>query len=368
MDLKGEFAKLEKLHPGKSIAAYLDPPGSGIAAAVKPTLRYHVSNHSAVPAAAAMFDALEDRRLVYTNLAADTWLTTYMKAQLVHMGNVAGCTDLKAWQRKSVDWEIENVVVAPHMALRVGGRFLGDTPGPIAGGGLGAAAKEVAARPAAADAGSGRKKAIERALRYYALASYAVISRARHHSTMLGNYVGAILVSDSGRILGWGFNSTSYHHAEVNLTLAYLMANNGATALPANSVVFSSLTPCKQCAKLLETVRGGTNTIFYGQYDSGEFGKIGAATSAKIDSVTKPVVVGAKPARTQVAGTLDTEVAKSNIAKNIGESTNAKDLIDKTLAEIGRRVGKARDADDEEQAVKAAVLQHIKEVLDAIAV
>ncbi len=368
MDVKGEFAALELLHPGKSIAAYLEPAGNGITPAVKPTLHFHVSNHVAIPAAAAMLDALEDGRVVYTNLAPDHWLTTYMSGQLVHMGNVAGCAKLKKWQRDSVDWVVSKVAPAQGMALRIGGRFLGDGPGPIGGGGLGAAAKTVAARPAMADPGKGRDKAIERALRYYALASYAVISRARHHSMMLGNYVGAILVSDSGRIMGWGFNSTSYHHAEVNLTLAYLMANPGATALPANSVVFSSLTPCKQCATLLQTVRKDTNTIFYGQYDSGEFGKVGADTSAKIDTVTKPVVVGAKPARTEVAKTLTSEVAKSNIAKNIGESAQAKDLIDKTLDEIGRRALKERKAEDPEQAVKAAVLQHIKEVLDSISI
>jgi len=368
MDVKGEFARLERENAGKSIAAYLDPAGSGTGAPARATLYYHVSTNDSVPAAARVLDSLEDRRVVYTNLASDHWLTTYMSSQLVHMQNPAGCNDLRLWQRNSVDWTVERSAPAPGMALRVAGRFLGDAEGPVAGGGLGAMAKKVAARPALADAGGGREKALERALRYYALAAYAVISRARHHSTMLGNYVGAILVSDSGRILAWGFNSTSFHHAEVNLMLAYFLAKPGETKLPANSVVFSSLTPCKQCATLLETARGTTNSIFYGQFDSGDFGKAGAATSAKIDDVTKPVSVGGKPARTLVAGTLDTEVAKQNIAQNIGKSEAAKTLIDRTLEEIGRRSSKDRKLEDEEQTVKSAVLKHIKETLDAIAI
>ncbi|MEJ8856275.1 hypothetical protein WKW79_16970 [Variovorax robiniae] len=368
MDVKGEFARLERENPGKSIAAYLEPPGSGTALPANAVLNYYVSTNDSVPAAAHLLDSVVDKRVVYTNLATDHWLTTYMSSQLVHMGNPGECKDLRKWQRDSADWVIARTALAPVTALRIAGRFLGDAPGPIGGGGLGAMAKKVAARSALADAGGGRDKALERALRYYTLAAYAVISRARYKSTMLGNYVGAILVSDSGRILAWGFNSSGFHHAEVNLMLAYFTAKPGEPKLPANSVVFSSLTPCQQCAKLLETARGESNSIFYGQFDSGDFGKAGAATSAKIDAVTKPVSVGPKASRTFVAGKLDTEVAKKNIAAKIGESEVAKSLIDSTFDEIGRRSSKDRKLDDEVQTMKAAVLKHIKETVDAIAI
>ena len=109
MDVKGEFARLERENPGKSIAAYLHPAGSGAGAPAGATLYFHVSTNDSVPAAARVLDSLEDRRVVYTNLASDHWLTTYMSSQLVHMQNPAGCSELRLWQRNSVDWTVERL-------------------------------------------------------------------------------------------------------------------------------------------------------------------------------------------------------------------------------------------------------------------
>lgn len=366
---KSEFARRCAEHGGASIAAYLDPvPNGQPPTPTNGVLKYFVSTNARVPAAAYVLDSLNDERQIFTNLATDHWLWTYQRERFIHVDAKGVATvhgnKLKAWQKVLADRTVaDSQPTGPLNLTCTGGVLAGDAP-PIPGGGLYAKAQAVAAGAAGAGTDA-RDKALERALRYYQLAAYALVSRAKFFGLTVGNYVGALLVDDKGSIIGWGVNSKLYHHAEVNLMLKYFLSTPGE--LPAKTIVFTTLTPCQQCIGLLLSAKPKECEIFYGQYDSGDFGKQGAASSVKLDEKTKPVSIKKADSKPVVAVSLSSAVGEgTNIASRLGTIDSVKTLFDNVFGEIHRKSEKDRDDKDVEQATKKAVLAHIEGVLEGI--
>lgn len=380
--VRAALSQLIAENPTKSVAAYLSDARAPTATRPKAKLLYHLSP-PLVPAATALYK-LAGRSDVYTDLPAKHWLLTYMDGDTVLL-NAAGKT---AKRYASLEWEIAGVEAKPAITI-FQGKYVASEDGPIAGGGLAKVAKAVAARrPGAGAYVEGSKEAaLERALRYYQLAAYGLIGRAKNAGMMIGHYVGAIMVNDKGGIVGWGINTNKglkdFHHAEVNMMLAYFQSTSAAK-LPASHLVFSSLTPCEQCGSLLSSALGETNTVFYGQMDTGKAGRKGASMSSSTDSVCKPVAVHPKGgARMPVSSKLTGCVPEgASIASALKKSAEADTLLKDAAGDFERRLDKRTDeANNERYAekrkteggklvedVKVAVLEHIRTKLAGIAV
>lgn len=369
MTAKSEFARLCAEKGGSSVAAYLDPvPNGQPPTPTTGVLKYFVSPNARIPAAAYVLDSLNDDRMVFTNLAPDHWLWTYQKERFIHVDAKGTATvygqKLKAWQKALADRVVAESRQTAALTLSCTGGMLPGSAAPIPAGGLFAKAQAVALGTADA-AKDPTEKALERALRYYQLAAYALVSRARFFGLTVGNYVGALLVDDKGSIIGWGVNSRLYHHAEVNLMLSHFLSTPGD--LPPKTIVFTTLTPCQQCIGLLLSAKPKECEIFYGQYDGGDFGKQGAASSSKLDDKTKPVSIKKADAKPVIAESLSSAVgAGSNIAARLSQIPDVVTLFDNVFGEIGRKTEKGRDEKDVEQALKKAVLKHIEDVLAGI--
>ena len=168
-------------------------------------------------------------------------------------------------------------------------------PAPLAGG-LHAAAL-AAARGAGTGAvgtgsvgtggGDGGDRASEliRSLRHYALATRTLIeSSARSGFAGLHDHVGALLVSDAGAILAAGINTGSYRHAEVSLLLSWFRDHPRARTLPARSVVFTTLTPCRQCTRYLSLAMAPDTLVLFDEADTGRAGRVGERIAERLDA------------------------------------------------------------------------------------
>ncbi len=125
----------------------------------------------------------------------------------------------------------------------------------------------------------GEAKGLERAMRYYMLATYSLIDALavqKKAPSPVSNYVAAMLIDQEGSILSVGVNVGSFMHAEVSMLLSYFMSNPAQSHLPAKSLVFSTLTPCMQCTKFLMESRAAATLMYFGQMDKGDFGNIGS--------------------------------------------------------------------------------------------
>ncbi len=182
--------------------------------------------------------------------------------------------------------------------------------GPLKGGGLFQAAKDLTDKAAiykeeGAKKVSTTEKGLHRAVRYYMLAAYSILGKCATQKYEGGNYIAALMVDDTGTILSYGINSGWFHHGEVNMLLNYFKANPTATQFPSKTIVFSTLTPCKQCSKYLEDARPTDSIIFMGQNDPGTLGRVGEKHAVYLSSVTDPILNRvAKPImKSKVVGT-----------------------------------------------------------------
>jgi tRNA(Arg) A34 adenosine deaminase TadA len=249
------------------------------------TFHYYVSKSENLPAAAAVLDTSRPfGALVYTNLKKTHWLYTYTTAgddggeaalAYVH-DSAAAANDAKA------------ITIRPRYKVVAGA---GTAPGPI-GGGLFQAAKDLRDHPTSYKTGPKlhtQEKGLHRALRYYMLAAYSVLGKCFGGSYNRGNYIAALMVDDSGKILSYGINSGWYHHGEVNMLLNYFAANAASGKFPSNTVIFSTLTPCLQCATYLQSTRPDDSIIFMGQPDTGGKGQVGERYGTYLRGITDPL-------------------------------------------------------------------------------
>lgn len=310
-------------------------------------------------------------RKIYTNY-------TNSKTSWVRFGSpsVKGLTSLQSETgdgAKLVTLEKHDPRIWP-LSMRANG---GSAPFPE--GGLHAAAVEVASRDpdtyvrGGAKDGS-HKTGVTRSLRYYMLAAYGLLDKSSGDAFAgLGNYVATLLVGDTGTILAAGINTGSYRHAEVSMLISYFRQNPTAQQLPAKSVVFSTLTPCEQCTAYLKEARAPDTQIYFGQFDSGKFGKAGAEISKRLaDQMDGPKAILDKAIdeaaggvasdagagavyKTVIANGLTSCMGSGSIASQISDSEEARRILKGANAALMEKATRVRSDIAEEQAKGAAL-------------
>ncbi len=297
-ELKNLVRELEKENPRAShnIAGYIDD---------NRRFRYQVSSNENLPAAAIVLDLVGKKQgMIYTNLRRNHWIYTYTSA----IGGEGGTDLMYVDDSNAVASESRSMAGRPSVRVLAG---VGSNPGPLRdAGGLFQAAKglhdsERKVIYTGAEKVHTREKGLHRALRYYMLAAYAVLGKCAQSNYDGGNYIAALLVDDSGRILSYGVNSGWFHHGETNMLLNYFRANSAAGKFPSNTIIFSTLTPCKQCSKYLQDTRPAESVIFIGQEDTGSRGREGEKFGVHLSAVTDPVRsrVATPIMKTEVIGT-----------------------------------------------------------------
>ncbi|HEX4808041.1 MAG TPA: hypothetical protein VH325_03880 [Bryobacteraceae bacterium] len=187
--------------------------------------------------------------------------------------------------------------------------------------------------------------------------------------------VGALIVSERGQILSWGFDEAALVHAEIAAIKRYL----GPGEAPAPNIrLYTSLEPCYMCSGNIHDVLGGVGlTVISGQLDPRISNQqlqtglqVGGIPSGGLQSATATKLETKRSALDGLAkqdGTLSEHKKKAfesaiEQAKSIpGRRHHAKALI--KLAELGPEINKL--ADLEKQSL-TAVLSHVKEFFGTV--
>ena len=359
INLKKHFIQHRKLNPNTNIAGYCSikttPKGGTV------TTFYWCSRPSTgnLPAAAYVADYIESNWgnlhncTIYTNLSTGHWITTYLQG--VKTFNQVGDV--------YVD-ELENLETSRTLALQLFSGY-NQVTSPIAGGGLYQAALD--GYRLDLNTLTGRTKGMNRALRYYMLAAYALLGLCKQQGYTGGNYVSALLVNDVGQIISYGINNGkstgSFHHAEVNMLLDYFHRNPNHSTYPNKTVVFSTLTPCQQCTKYISDARPNESVIFFGQMDTGKKGSVGTQISDAIDIITKPVRGSewnqGKLNHFQIASGLQSCMHQgSSVAGQISNNRPSA-YLRVALEHLGHKYEKARDKKSEEYQIKEQVIDYL---------
>lgn len=353
----------------RNVAGYVDKDNN---------LHYIDSTNPALPAAVKVVEKANNRKLkVYTNLPTSHWLRTYLKDQ-VKQGDYLTKPD-----QTIVDQANMEVVPKALGELALPACPQGPELSAPLGGGLYQAAK--AMMGGGADPDGGAAKGYARALRYYMLAAYTLLRLCKLEGYKgIGNYVAALMVDDSGKILSTGINTGSYRHAEVSMLLNYFGGHAQAKKFEEKTIVFSTLTPCKQCTGYLTDSKPVECVIYFGQEDVGKLGKVGKKISAGISERTKAPrgrvetsadaeagdgAVGDASAggirKVQMAkGLSDCMDAGQSIAAQISE--NAQDVLHSAAAALVHKIDKDRTGLGEEDQIKDKVLRYLDEWLGSI--
>ena len=346
-------------------------PGYNVAGFVEgKSFKYYESSNLMLP---AVVNALQDKKKknkssIYTNSKSTLWVKDYplIKAKFMDvLKSDTGDGTLVVTPTLLTDKSWPRQITALALAA------------PLPGGGIYTAG--------AALAEGSRAKGLARSLRYYMLAAYSLVDISAAESYQgLKNYVGALLVSDKGEILAVGINTGSFRHAEVSMLLSYFRKNPTATRIPENSVIFSTLTPCKGCTGYLSLAKSINCVIYFGQKDTGKDGKVGEKISSQLSSKTKDplgrsktelpgsvdeddsggkgvAVVGSTSSihKVQVDKGLTSCMGEGSIATQIGEAKHSRELLTSASEALIHKMLKTRATGDEENDVKKAVLDYI---------
>jgi tRNA(Arg) A34 adenosine deaminase TadA len=348
---------------GNNVAGFIDGD----------TFKYFESDNLMLP---AVINALEikERVWIYTNSIVPLWIKNYPGIKVRFMDRLQanegdGSSMVTPVLQTTKKWPRQLSALA--------------LPAPLPEGGLHAAAAGLSkALDLPADS---REKGLARALRYSMLATYALVDiSAAEAYEGLKNFVGALLVSDKGQILAAGINTGSFRHAEVSMLLTYFRNNPAATKIPENSVIFSTLTPCKGCTGYLSVAKSSNCVIYFGQEDTGKDGRAGNAISTQISKSTKEPLGQSKAAlpgaaepgkvsgegvvsvgsasgvyKIQVDKGLSSCMGDGSIATQIGTARNAREVLNSASEALIQKMLKTRSSGTLESAVKTAVLQHI---------
>lgn len=360
-------------------AKYAGPAATSVAAALVngDELHYFESPHTMIPAAAYMLNcSTYKNKDLFTNLAPNNWILEYTKRSVRHTGQYR--------DSRRRDVSAKQVQLKPIASLDLPPLLTyPDNSAPLAGG-LYDAAKAAVGRKALPDRST--VSVNEKLLRYYMLAAYSLVAMsAEMDYEGLGNHVGTIMVDDNGKIIAAGVNTGYYRHAEVTTLIDYFSKNSGATKFPERTIVFSTLTPCEQCTKYLETSAPTESVIYFGQLDTGSSGKAGLRLGPALSSVTKaprgvekvreeiavtdsdadPSGVASTITRTSIHKTqLSAKLSscvdsgQGNIAKQITQSAVATATMRSAADSLIRKAFKAR-GDGEDDAAKSKVLQYL---------
>lgn len=350
--LKGNFGT-------QNVAGYLFGP------AKTREFRYYRSDSLALPAFVPALEAAKSKK-VYTNLDPAPWpkhVVTNIKGKAsLTTTEGDGALEVKAVQLADAKW--------PARVLSAGGG-----PAPVSDGGLHAAATTLLGSPTLAKDGT-RERGLQRALRYYSLAAYALVDiSAQEGFEGLSNYVGCLLVGDDGAILAAGINTGGYRHAEVSMLVSYFRSNPAAKTLPAKCIVFTTLTPCKQCTAYLESVKAADTVIYFGQKDTGTDGRVGERISSQLSAKTDAPLGRSKSELTGDVGVVATGSASGihkiavdqglkscmgsgSVAGQIGTAKDSRDILRSASDALVHKTIKDRGADAESQ-VKQGVLTYV---------
>lgn len=327
---------------------------------------YYESDNLSLP---AVINMLEDqwvtrRDTIYTNLPVGHWITEYR-------GDQVYCTGLP----KS-HWDDGRLQVNPELATgkRWPKKIIGaDLAAPLTQG-LHYAARMIMGNKG--DPKPGPNLGVVNALRYYMLATYSLLDISGEESfNGLNNFVAASLVNDQGKILATGINTGSYRHAEVSMLINYFRANPEQKKLPAKSVVFSTLTPCRQCTNYLKDTKAADTVIYFGQEDTGKLGRVGKSISAALSTKTGGAKGQSKTDLTGLGVASDCSpsgvhevmissalancmMPNSSIASQIGKGTSRKVLATASTALINE-VLRDRATGDTQQSIESAVLHYV---------
>lgn len=354
----------KKANPARNIAGYLDAHNNFV--------WIDRPGVSILPAAAYLADYIVRNgwslrnSTIYTSLPANHWITTYFK-NIKTAGEIGNATYEKI-NAASLD------AISGELKLNLFSGF-NQSAAPIAGGGLYEAAEQgLALSPEKQALLTGSRHARVRALRYYMLATYALLGLCKRNGYEGGNYVAAMMVGDDGRVISFGVNNGqsagSFHHAEVNMLLSYFDANRDAVRYPEKAIVFSTLTPCAQCTAYLKDTRPEKSFIYFGQMDTGKSGAVGAegGFSKAFDNLTKPVrgseINEGMVNKFQISTGIESCMTGGGmIAAQIGRDDPAA-YLETAFSALDRKSEKVRSGETEAQkedgAIKASVLNYLR--------
>jgi len=355
-------------HDGKNVAGYL------FGASKPQEFRYFSSDRLVLPAFVNALQAAKNKD-IFTNLASKPWISNLLPEvkALSYLKSTEGpgATPIAAVEQTQLSWPSR--IVSP-----------GAGAAPLDGGGLHASALGIKNGAGAAPAGS-RALGLQRALRYYMLAAYAIVDISGQEAfNGLKHYIGSLLVADNGQILAAGIHTGSYRHAEVSTLISYFRDNSTAAGLPTRAILFSTLTPCKQCTTYLQSTMAHDTVIYFGQPDTGKFGRAGKAISSQLSEKTKPLMGRVKAPPTPDVGPSETDlgvvvpstasgvrkieidtsltsvmVAKKSIGEQLGSAQDSRDILRSASDALIHKALKDRKSDNDEEAVKQAVLQYV---------
>ena len=265
-----DFLSAER-HGGDSIAGYLEPDARSSGGPHR--FVHWESSNPMLPAFVNCLEGGGDMRRIYTNHEDAPWVRP--RGPGVKRRGVLRADDGDG----SLMIEPVPMTTRAWPASVAGSRG----PGPLPAGGLHAA---TLSSGSATDAPDDECDVSEpaRILRHYALAARTLIaSSAASGFAGSHDHVGAILVDDTGRILAAGINTGSYRHAEVSLLLSWFRNDPRARTLPAKSIVFCTLTPCRQCTRYLSLAKAPDTLIRFDETDAGRSGRAGERIAERID-------------------------------------------------------------------------------------
>ncbi|WP_109476833.1 hypothetical protein [Paraburkholderia sp. C35] len=354
--------------------------GSNVAGYIDGTeFKFYRSSNLARPAVvnAILGKDKSNNATVYTNRADALWIKHYPRIKVKLMDQLKpnegdGAVGVTLTVQTVRKWPRQIAALALKAPLPDGGLY-------AAAAGL---TKDLDLPPGS------RKKGLARALRYYMLATYSLVDISSAESYEgLKNYVGALLVSDQGQILAAGINTGSFRHAEVSMLLSYFRNNPTATKVPENSVIFSTLTPCKGCTGFLSVTKSSNCVIYFGQEDTGKDGRVGKKISTQLSEKTKAPVGHSKEKlpgeivtddaedaegtgvvalgtaseihKIQVDKGLTSCMGDGSIATQIGKAKHAKEVLRSGSEALIHKMLRTRAATDAESEVKRAVLTYI---------
>lgn len=336
--------------------------------------RYFESSNLMLPAVVNALQEPHGNEAIYTNRRETMWLKDYPLTKVKFMdvlknNEADGASEVtprlltdKKWPRRIISTELA---------------------APIAGGGLYACASKV--RKTDTFVEGSRDRGLARALRYYMLAAYSLLDISNQEGYQgLKNYVGALLVSDKGEILAAGINTGKFRHAEVGMLLSYFRNNPNASSIPQNSVIFSTLTPCRGCTGFLTLAKSTNSVIYFGQKDTGKDGKIGQKISSPLSEKTKAPMGRSSQALTgtvepgesegggvvslcaasaihkvQIDNGLASCMGEGSIATQIGKAKDSRGIIGSASEALIHKMLKSRAGGSDEDLIKQAVLTYI---------
>ena len=342
---------------GDDVAGYLEP-GDRSSGAPHRFVHWRSSN----PMLPAFVNCLEgggDMRRIYTDRESAPWVRPRgpgVKRRAVLRPDVGdGALPIEPVPMATRSWPAR-------VAVPVG-------PAPLSGGLHAAALSSTSSKSRTEPAddrgerdavGHGRPE-LARALDRYALAVRTLIA-ASASSGFAGvhDHVGAILVDDAGAVLAAGINTGSYRHAEVSLLLSWFRDHPRARTLPPKSVVFTTLTPCRQCTSYLLLAKAPDTLVRFDEADAGRSGRVGERIAERIESGIDPTGDSEVCSGVGSGDAVATREAERRAVRNAGEGGRSR--IDR--AREARRIlldaaARSREADPRGRSAEAAVLAYL---------